>query len=783
MKKKITKLFFAVVLASISMLYNFTYAMAENDKKTGEFEFVSFEKISGYAGEPGQGNGQGNTVDHIDIFIYQNGNQIGSPIRVDQFEEVILQGKKRYYFNVDMQSKWPEQFNPAVPFKLIGKVYKQANGNFQYEFTKDNITIDLVNTASLDFEVNPSQRSSVINPETEVAIVDINAKIIPKGILGQNNQRNTPIDVVFIFDTSGSMVLNMATGKSDNQKFIKAKDGAVSAIEKFKEAAIEGDRFAFIPFALNVGTVINFNTNTSKAEITKQLNKIKDTINGLKANGGTNYYDAFTKANELLGNSDKPKYIIFLTDGRPDTYEDYSNVNISGEFPKWEVVTKEVKVKSCILILCTTKTKTEVVSEGWSTKKYSVNNANVKLQKEKNDVIFKFNGEKYLFGKGDLDYAYARVAASHLASKGIKLYSIGFGSDGDVDMNFLSELSNLTGGNAQKGEKADISSIYENLSNTISKASIRNIKVLVSINDYIGKVMINSGAVMDDKNPGYVALNFDDIPYEIGVTPKEPATKSFSLAFYEPGVYTFNDIKLVYTDLKNNSLTVSGEPFDVTIVKNSSIGMKFAADLYEIDVDSNTVPTIDLTEEVLPENEGDVLPEVINWSSSNSNVAVVNNGIVTPKGIGEAQIKIQATDEKGNPIEAATTVKINVVIEEISFDAASYLYDDDKDSMDMLPHVIFKQSAPASFALTGDQKRNALQWGPDLEESKVITMNNGRISRKGQDISGFQMIKATLREPNPNDYYKIKPSTKKETQALIKVNGESKTIQEPKKQW
>ncbi|WP_458412332.1 VWA domain-containing protein [Schinkia sp. CFF1] len=790
MKKKLAISFFITFLLSFTWLSSLTISFADNDKKTGEFESVSDQTISGYAGEPGDGNGGGESVTYIDIDIKQN-NTILKTIKVNSFDIEELQGLKHYKFNVDMHSQWPSNLNRNQDFDLVGNVYREVGTNiqYQYSFGKESIKLNdpLSNTPSVDFEVKPSKESGyIINPETGVALADLNASIIPKGV-GGDAVRQTPIDVVFIFDTSGSMELNMSNSSSDKEKFAKAKEGAINAINKFKDSAITGDRFALIPFSINVGNVINFNSETSISGIDTKLDEIKSSINKLTADGGTNYYAALSKANELLGNSRNPKYVIFLTDGRPDTYENYTGLKISGEFPKWEKTTKAVEVKECFLFMCKRKTKSETVSEGWSAEKYPINEAYVTLNKSKNnnEITFNYDREKYLYGKGDLDYAYARATASDLASKGVKLYSIGFGSDGDVDMNFLNELSTLTGAFAQKGVKADISSIYENVTNTISKQALRNIKVMVNIKDpnFPGNVVLNDGAVIDEKDPNYAVVNFDDIHYEQGQTPNQTQTKSFSLAFVEPGTYSFNDVKLMYTDLANETKTIEGVPFEVKVLKNKDIGMKFLADVYEVDVDSKTVPSIDLTSEVVPLNVGGEIPNKLTWSSSNNAVATVNNGTLTPKGIGETQIKITAVDESGNPIEATTILKVNLVLSGIKFDATSYQY---KGPIDMYGKIEFIYSTPENFKITLPS-RNELQWGPGF--SNILTINNGELARKEkvageQEPSGFELITAKLKTPNPNtDYYKIKPSAETEAKALMKVNGSSKVINEPKEQW
>lgn len=796
MKKKLTISFFITIFITFTWLSSLNIAFADNDKKTGEFVCVSEDSITGYAEEPGEGLGEGNSVDYINVIIKQEGKQLGLPIQVSSTDLSILQGEKQYRFTINMKSRWPQGFDKSEPFDLVGSVYNQANEKIQYDFTREAITMtdscgQAENTASLGLDVKPSKDSGyIIDPETGATIADINASIIPKGV-GGNAVRQTPIDVVFVFDTSGSMELNMTNRSTDKDKLAKAKEGAINAINKFKESAIAGDRFAFVPFALNVGDFKTFNSDTSKTGINTQLEAIKDSLNKITANGGTNYYAALSKANELFGNSTNPKYVIFLTDGRPDTdaklgiNNNYPKVNVNGEFQKLIVTTEQVKKKKCILI-CWNEKET-VTTKTWSTAKYPVNASAIPLQINNNNAVFKYNNETYLYLKNyaDIDYVYGMEAATKLASKGVKLYSIGFGSDGDVDMNFLSELSTLTGAFAQKGVKADISSIYENVTNTISKQALRNIKVMVNIKDpnFPGNVVLNDSAVIDEENPNYAVVNFDDIQYEQGQTPSQTKTKSFSLVFVEPGIYTFNDVKLMYTDLANETKTIEGVPFEVKVLKNKDIGMKFLADVYEVDVDSKTVPSIDLTTEVVPLSVGGEIPTELTWSSSNNAVATVNNGTVTPKGIGETQIKITAIDETGKPIEVTTLLKVNLVLSGIKFDATSYQY---KGPIDMYGKIEFIYSTPENFKITLPS-RNELQWGPGF--SKILTINNGELTRKEkiageQEPSGFELITAKLKTPNPNtDYYKIKPSAETEAKALMKVNGSSKVINEPKEQW
>lgn len=649
---------------------------------------------------------------------------------------------------------------------LAGNTSTVQKGDFK--------TISTSSEVSLNFSVTPTQPDGyLIDQESGYAETGINATIIPSGTLG-DEARRTPIDVVFIFDTSGSMVLDMecydkkgnVSKCRDNDKLIAAKNGAYKAITEFSEKAVAGDRFALVPFAGQVNTWVPFNTSTAVADVKAQLEAIKTTISTLNANGGTNYFAALSKANELFGNSSNPKYIVFLTDGRPDTdaksgnNSNYPSVNVNGDFQKWEKVTKEVSVRECKWFKCNWVTKT-INDWDWSTTKYPVH-ANVSLRIDNNIATFNYQNEKYLYVKGydDLDYVYAMAAASNLASKGIKLLSIGFGTSGDVDLNFLSSLSNLTGATAQLGSKANISTIFEDVSNKVNKLALRNIKVKVKIKDtsFLGSVGLGENAVLDSNDPNYAIINFEDIQFEKGQTPN---SKIFTFTFDRPGSYTFSDVKLTYTDLSNNQRTVEGAPFNVLILENKSASIKFKDPMYDIDV-YNDESSLDLTNEVVPVLEDGELPEKLIWSSSNTQIATIINGIVYPKGVGTTVITVASQDDPS----IVATVEVKVNLKSISFKFKNYEY---TTGMDMTKELVFK---PNGFNVPLE----AIEW---TTNNASLNVNNGVLTQTGS-LGGYVIVTAKLKNA-----YKIDTSEKVEGTTLVKVNPrkDDTNVNDPKKEW
>jgi len=110
-----------------------------------------------------------------------------------------------------------------------------------------------------------------------------------------------PKDVVFVFDTSGSM-----SGKKIDQ--------ARKALSFCVENLNDGDRFEIVRFSTETETVFGSLAEASKENRARAENFIKD----LKATGGTAIDDALRKALSLRPEDTKRPYVmIFLTDGLP----------------------------------------------------------------------------------------------------------------------------------------------------------------------------------------------------------------------------------------------------------------------------------------------------------------------------------------------------------------------------------------------------------------------------------------------------------------------------------
>jgi len=121
----------------------------------------------------------------------------------------------------------------------------------------------------------------------------------------QAQDKILPKEVVFVIDTSGSM--------QDNNKIESAKSALKFCLSKLNAE----DSFNVISFCDTV-------TYFSKKNIQANDKNKKDALSftgKLDANGGTNIYEALDTSLGLFSQKEKPRYLIFLTDGLPTVGE------------------------------------------------------------------------------------------------------------------------------------------------------------------------------------------------------------------------------------------------------------------------------------------------------------------------------------------------------------------------------------------------------------------------------------------------------------------------------
>jgi Ca-activated chloride channel family protein len=112
-------------------------------------------------------------------------------------------------------------------------------------------------------------------------------------------------DIVFVLDTSGSM--------ADEGKMEKARAALLFGIRTLRD----GDRFNVVNFAgeehLMERSLINADANGRK--------RGEEFVRNLRPNGGTNINDSLTASLKQFAKSDRPKILVFMTDGLPTVGE------------------------------------------------------------------------------------------------------------------------------------------------------------------------------------------------------------------------------------------------------------------------------------------------------------------------------------------------------------------------------------------------------------------------------------------------------------------------------
>src|SRR5574338_287710 len=116
--------------------------------------------------------------------------------------------------------------------------------------------------------------------------------------IDNNNIENK--DITFILDVSGSM---------SGEKLEQAKKALLYCINNLNA----GDQFNVIRFSTEAYSLFKSLENVDK----QNINRAKRFIDDLQAIGGTNIEEAFSLAFKNYNKSNRPHFIVFITDGKP----------------------------------------------------------------------------------------------------------------------------------------------------------------------------------------------------------------------------------------------------------------------------------------------------------------------------------------------------------------------------------------------------------------------------------------------------------------------------------
>jgi Ca-activated chloride channel family protein len=197
-------------------------------------------------------------------------------------------------FEVKISSDIPIQsvFSPTHKVEVI-KREKEATVSFEgrsVQPNKDFILYISHSNRTVDLSLVPYKKSE----EDGYFLLMLSPRV--------DTQTQNPKDVIFVFDTSGSMAGEMI-------------EQARGALKYCINSMREGDRFNIIPFSTEARPYKDGLIEVNKKNIQSALEFIEQEI---YARGGTNIEEALSYAiNMAPATGDRPFMVVFLTDGKP----------------------------------------------------------------------------------------------------------------------------------------------------------------------------------------------------------------------------------------------------------------------------------------------------------------------------------------------------------------------------------------------------------------------------------------------------------------------------------
>ncbi|QOR83548.1 VWA domain-containing protein [Geobacillus stearothermophilus] len=407
---------------------------------------------------------------------------------------------------------------------------------------------------SLQLQFSSSQ-SEYAKPPNGDAQGRLDVTLVPQGAV--SGIIRPPIDVVFVMDVSGSMTA---------MKLQSAKSALQAAVNYFKSNYNQNDRFALIPFSDGVreASVVPFGKYSNVAS---QLDAILNTGNSLTAGGGTNYSAALSLAKSYFTDPTRKKYIIFLTDGMPTVLNTVDTITYREVKPKFlggyqytgNRVTDSLSVTYELYSDGRTAGIRFTDNKGYSRQFYSdgqdyVNGWRVSWD---NGYSFTYSG---IEGKIRAD---ATAVAKTLGMNNITLYSIGFGDNDEVDMDYLRSLSATAGGEARQGTTQNLTALFQQFSQLATTPAITG-TIRIPLSSFGGNVAVaENGQVWLDENKQNAYISFS-IPYQVGQGTPAPVTIPIPVSFKAKGTYTFT-AELTYRDVYGQPQPVVTKTVTVTV--------------------------------------------------------------------------------------------------------------------------------------------------------------------------------------------------------------------------
>ncbi len=611
---------------------------------------------------------------------------------------------------------------------------------FSFLFTHGHLAFGSSSgNASLDFTVTPSQ-NEYAKPANGDAQGRLDVTLTPNGRI--DSIVRPPIDVVFVFDVSGSM---------SQQKLFSAKQALNSAITYFKANANPNDRFALVPFSSDVQStnVVPFPTGTY--DVKQHLDLIAEKANKLQADGMTNYTQALQTAQSFFNDLTRKKYIIFLTDGMPTVSKAKELVTYK-TCRRCEEKTENLDVEYNLF---------SIIGIPWATRTVYYPDGT------KDEQSWNYQDAETKI------HTHGMNVAKTLGMNNITLYSIGFGSNDDVDMDYLSQLSSMTGGFAKQGTTQNLTEIFQQFSKLATDPVLSG-TVKIPLKAFNGNVQVveNENVWLDDaKENAYITFN---ISYKVGQPAPPPVNISIPVLFKAKGTYTLS-AELTYRDVygvlqptvtKSVTVVVKDEvppSFTGSVSFQASDLIKYGSsngDSNQFNVQYSLTP-VGYVGSGVTGNLSNIkiiqpLPEGVTVvPSSNSNVTVYSNNGVTYAEIAFPNTTIDYTKLNSATLTASLKLQANWAMEGVQLPIATVSFTDSKygartSTLPVAPQFISMKVRLLEFDgiyYEGDSRGLVSKW-----QSLAATTNLLATTKHPNDYGLLMLpIKSLQFKPNSKD--------------------------------
>jgi Mg-chelatase subunit ChlD len=305
-------------------------------------------------------------------------------------------------------------------------------------------------------------------------------------------------DVIVVLDLSGSMNWNE---EYSGERLRAAKAAVNSLATTLLGQNKTGDSDPLVKISL-----VTFSNNAlTRIEQSTDLGNFISTVNGLQADGGTNWEDALKTANGISTRSDANAYIVFVSDGNP-TYRDTRDAEPS--YYEWDT-------------------------------------------RHKYPIYSSEDSEHYdgIYGSGNSDknsknFKWASEQAKEIANDGKTLYSIGVFGDAS-NMKQLAKEAGQEGNYYSADDETALKSAFSNIASQITnKIGYRDVTFTDGLTSMTARTLVDGSAAgftyeVSDAQGNPVTLT-DNKNGTYSYTNSANEIKSFKGAIYNKGTVTWS---------------------------------------------------------------------------------------------------------------------------------------------------------------------------------------------------------------------------------------------------